>query len=561
MRARAQFDGRFRAVAVIDPQMQTKWSALSQAPTSRKRAVRRWTLVALSAALLLLAASSPASAGTYTIDNCPAAPGGNGDPGPWIVFGAPQGYDGSCSGGPGDFIGPLGGTMSPGQVDGVQVVAPGGITIREARLWWYVPHQVSGADTFAIAADNIGSVGEATTPLNMSSAPSDFVLPSSTTEVTLADYCSNDDAGANCTFGGGENPDLELLGSQLTLADSNLPSGTITGGALSGAETLSGTQSLSYTATDGSSGVRLVQLRVDGNVVAQADYVASCPYANFLACPPSVSDTISWNTASVADGEHSLTVIVQSAGQTNAVVYAGTIHIHNATASSPLGALPGSGSGLTASGTPNGTSASDAAQLRLGTSRAIYRPFSHRALSLPGRLLTAGGQPIAGASVDVIQQLSGGAGPELVGHARTGSDGSFQAHVPPGRSRTIELSYRAFSGDGAYAANTKVAETVGAGVTLRISPRRTGPNGTITLSGVVQGPIPPRGVVVEMLVHYRGSWQPFRTPRTNGRGRFRVTYQFQGGVGRFPFRAEVPAGQAGFPYAAGHSQAVDVSTG
>jgi len=387
-------------------------------------------------------------------------------------------------------------------------------------------------------------------------------LPSTTTELTLADYCSNDDAGAGCVFGGGENPDLELLGSQLTLADSSLPSATVTGGALSGGGTLSGIESLSYNATDGSSGVRLVQLRVDGNVVAQKDYAASCPYTDFLACPPSVSDTIAWNTASVADGDHSLTLIVESAAQNTTVAYDGTVHVHNAASTSSLGALPGSGSGsgLTASGTPNGTSASDAAQLRLGTSHTIYRPFSHRGLRVPGRLLTAAGQPIAGASVDVFQQLSGSTGPELVGHARTGADGAFQASVPPGRSRTIELSYRAFSGDGAYAANAKIAETVGAGVALKISPRRTGADGTITLSGVVQGPIPPRGVVVEMLVHYRGRWEPFRTPRTDSRGRFRMSYQFQGAVGRFPFRAEVLGGQSGFPYSVGRSQVAYVST-
>ena len=61
-------------------------------------------------------------------------------------------------------------------------------------------------------------------------------------------------------------------------------------------------------------------------------------------------------------------------------------------------------------------------------------------------------------------------------------------------------------------------------------------------------------------MHYRSRWEPFRTPRTNGQGCFRIVYQFEGGIGRFPFRAEVPAGQAGFPFAGGHSQVVDVAT-
>jgi len=77
----------------------------------------------------------------------------------------------------------------------------------------------------------------------------------------------------------------------------------------------------------------------------------------------------------------------------------------------------------------------------------------------------------------------------------------------------------------------------------------------------VQGPIPAHGVIVDLLVHYLGQWQPFRTPRTDSAGRFAVNYRFQGGVGRFPFRAQVPAGQAGFPFAQGLSRPIVVAAG
>jgi hypothetical protein len=523
-------------------------------------------LLAFATMCLVLALSQNASAGTYTIDNCPAAPGGNGDSGPWTVFGAPQSIDGSCSSGPGDFIGPLGGSMSATQLDGVQVVTPAGsgITINEARVWWAVPKQSSGADNFAIAADNAGALGEVATPLSEVAPPSHFVLPSSTTELTFADYCSNDDASTPCVFGAGENPNLELYGAELTLQDGSLPSGSVTGGALIAGEALGGEQALSYTATDASSGVRLVQLRIDGNLVAQKDYLASCPYTNFLACPASVSDTIAWNTASVGDGEHSLEVLIQSAAQSTSVIYDGTIHVHNASSAASLGALPGpgasGGSSPTGLGLVNGAGASEAAQLHLGVSRTIRRPFSQRALSLAGRLLTTEGQPIAGAKLDVLQQLLGTAGEELVGHATTRADGTFVASVPPGRSRTVTLAYRAYAADGGYAAQAKVAEEVGAGVKLRISRRRTGPSGHIELSGSVEGPIPAGGVVVDLLVYYRGLWVPFRTPRTDGEGHFHRGYQFQGAVGRFPFRAEVLGGQSDFPYSGGRSQVIDVST-
>jgi 5-hydroxyisourate hydrolase-like protein (transthyretin family) len=174
--------------------------------------------------------------------------------------------------------------------------------------------------------------------------------------------------------------------------------------------------------------------------------------------------------------------------------------------------------------------------------------------------VNSGGQPIAGASVDVLARDAGSASMRVLAHARTGADGSFLANVPPGSSRVVEIAYRAFDSDAGYTARASVQETVSAGVALRVTPRRTASTGTIRLSGQVQGQIPVHGVIVELLVHYRGHWEPLRTPRTGPDGRFKVPYQFQGAVGRFPFRAEVFGGQAGFPYATGASKSVDVKT-
>jgi hypothetical protein len=86
-------------------------------------------------------------------------------------------------------------------------------------------------------------------------------------------------------------------------------------------------------------------------------------------------------------------------------------------------------------------------------------------------------------------------------------------------------------------------ETVGAGVALKITPTHTTSTGTIRLSGQVQGPIPRHDVIIDLLVFYRGQWEPFRTPQTDRSGRFTVRYRFQGSVGRFPFRAQVPGGR------------------
>jgi hypothetical protein len=174
-------------------------------------------------------------------------------------------------------------------------------------------------------------------------------------------------------------------------------------------------------------------------------------------------------------------------------------------------------------------------------------------------LINRSGQPISGARIEIIEH-PGRTPARVLGSVLSGPDGSFSADVPPGPSRVLQAAYRAFGGDSAYSALAQVSETVTAGIRFAVTPRRAGANGRIALSGRVLGEIPRSGVVVDLLVRYRGAWEPFRTPRTDRDGRFRVSYQFQGAVGRFPFRAEVLGGQVGFPYVTGVSRAVAVAT-
>jgi len=215
---------------------------------------------------------------------------------------------------------------------------------------------------------------------------------------------------------------------------------------------------------------------------------------------------------------------------------------------------------VTGLGAPNGTVASETAELRLGIHRTISRTFAQRSFQVTGRLIGSGAHPIGGANLDVLEQVAGSQTLRVIEHTKTHLDGTFAVRIPAGPSRLVEVAYRAFTGDVGYAAEAKIEESVNAGVQLNVTPRRTGSTGTIMLSGRVVGPVPSQGVVVELLVHYRGHWEPFRDPRTNSNGRFQVAYQFQGGTGRFPFRAEVFGGQAAFPFTHGDSGAVDVTT-
>jgi hypothetical protein len=279
-------------------------------------------------------------------------------------------------------------------------------------------------------------------------------------------------------------------------------------------------------------------------------------------------------TPAPADAGHTLRATVTAADNDgSASATAARTNVVPAVETPPTTTTPGSGPStattpITAppplsspsSGTPNGTPASENATLRLNGRTTITRSYTHRAFTLAGQLTDNQSQPIAEATLDVLQQIAGTTTLTPIAHTTTSPTGSFTLTVPAGPSRLIEIAYRALSTDTSYAATGRVHETVHAGARLTITTRSKGPTGTIILTGKVAGPVPQQGTIVELLVHYLNHWEPFRAPRTNNHGTFHVTYQFQGAIGHFPFRAEIPAGQANYPYTTGYSNTIDIST-
>ncbi|HTU79151.1 MAG TPA: hypothetical protein VMF09_10370 [Solirubrobacteraceae bacterium] len=387
-------------------------------------------------------------------------------------------------------------------------------------------------------------------------------------------------AGYACDEGGSEGAWslVRLWWANFLLANEATPTGSGVSGTLL-SPNAEGTAELTLTAGDpGGPGVYLVTVEIDGKAVYSGTpnnnggkcvpvgtSGAALMFDYGQPCPASESVDLPINTTTLANGQHTLKVVVQDAAGNSAVVYDGTITTKQPLSGS-LGAMPGPGTGASAgssdapTGVPNGTTASRTAQLHLGVRSRITRRYARRAVRITGRLLSAAGQPIDGATLEVLQQVSGSPTQAVIAHARTSSNGTFATTAPGGPTRTIEVAYRAFSTEANYAALATIQESVSAGVRLNVAPRRTSPEGTITLSGRVLGPVPAQGVVVELLVHYRDHWEPFRDPRTDSHGRFHVVYQFQGGVGRFPFRALVFGNQSGFPFIHGESGAVDVTT-
>ena len=419
---------------------------------------------------------------------------------------------------------------------------------------------------------NVAARGTFTTPFAPENVVNLTISPDGGHWDVNATCDPNGNNNSSCTLAAGQW-EYRIFGGEISLNAPHDPQASNIAGPLVTESPLRSTEAITFSATDEGPGLAYVKLLADG-VAVQSQIIDTngghCipvpghdayTWAYQVPCMTSVGGrTYSLNTALLPNGLHHIQVIIEDAAGNQSEVLNRTVTTENAGAGS-LSALPGPGSSVLLAGAPNGSNASEGAALTLGLPRSISRPFARRALRLPGRLVNSHGQPISGATLDVIQQVAGGSSSQVVAHATTGADGSFIASVPAGPSRLIDVAYRAYTGDSAYAAQARIQESVRAGVQLSVSPRRTGSEGTITLSGQVGGPIPRQGVVVDLLVHYRGRWEPFRTPRTNSHGRFRVLYQFEGGVGRFPFRALAFGGQSGFPFSSGESGAVDVSTG
>jgi hypothetical protein len=179
-------------------------------------------------------------------------------------------------------------------------------------------------------------------------------------------------------------------------------------------------------------------------------------------------------------------------------------------------------------------------------SRAL--PCCHGAL-VGGRLRDAGGEPLAGLSVAVVETFARGARTRTrTTTLTTDSHGAFRTRLAPGPSRQVSAEF-----PGTHrltrAGGRRLRLRVRAGVRLRVSTERVRVGGApVVFRGRIVHPearIPPTGLPVELEFRLPGmAWSEFRTLQTDSSGRFAYPYSFSdddsSGV-RFLFRAFVPA--------------------
>lgn len=225
----------------------------------------------------------------------------------------------------------------------------------------------------------------------------------------------------------------------------------------------------------------------------------------------------------------------------------------------PNGSPASAAAKLTASWVAGGSAAASGARHGAGGSN-ISAAYGH-AQTLRGRLTGAGGEPIAGALIQVSSRASYGGARAATMHAlRTGKAGGFELRLPAdSSSRSIELGYADTVGGKAVATRTLTLR-VTAGVQLKVTPRTSAAGQAITLSGrVLGGPIPHGGKQVVLEARSTGTpWLQFEALHTGGNGRFHATHRFRlPGPIRYRFRAVCPR-EADFPFLAGKSRVLGV---
>jgi len=529
--------------------------------------VPRGSRIALAVAALAMFAGTAtnAQAGSYVINDCPAAAAGDYTVGPWTAFGSlssPGVFKQTCNT-PGDSFGFSGG-MSNGGTAGEELLAPSSIAIQHLTLWWEAPGPTGG---WSWAQIDLNSPGwsrpfEKPTPMRANGAgtpPTELSMPSGTIRVGVQIYCTS---SQNCAYG--DDP-LKIYGSQVTLFDSSTPTGSVTGGNLAGSAVGFGTQSFTYTVADGGSGVRRVELLVDGRPAAENNYVSECPYDNFAACPPSVSGIISWNTDGVSAGAHEVGLRIASAGGNTAIVDDHTVTVGTTAGSA---ASPSANQLVTAATGPATSpqlctgAASGQADLTARWTRTRKTTLLSRygaGEQVVGHLTTPSGQAISGATIDVCETpATAGAQTISLLSVKTGPAGTWSVTLPRSvPSSSLRFVYPSQPGT-APAATASLTLRVHAGIALGIAPRITRVGRRIHFTGIVHGPIPPGGKQLVLEASSGGEWIQFDTLHTNAQGRYHASYRFKfPGPVTYRFRVVSPF-EADFPFLAGISDDVAV---
>jgi hypothetical protein len=524
------------------------------------------TLLALALAATVAGPIASARAGTYTVLSCRDRGGA-----PAAVSDAGGGWVGGGTGGPGlDALDrcaePSHGLMATvsgvwphpiGSVAWWRFVAPRGTLVEGADVLYSgytrpFDGQSQGVVHLRSADGALPAIdaGAGTLPARWVSVGG---LHDAWLQATA--QCDGPAGNADCPAGA-VHATIEVLRSEILLADGSPPTaGPATGSAVESA-TWQGTETFAFAAADEGGGVYRAVLELDGTAVLERtidDRGGRCVdttagqrvFTRPQPCPTAADALVTVNAAALPAGEHDVALRVSDTAGNVRTVYAA-----RKTIAGP--AAPAAAGSATATSGGDNPALLVARWARTGRT-TLTAPYGVRNV-VRGRLSDGAGAGIGNARIEVVGALGRRALDK--GGARTRADGRFTFIVPRGvSSRTLVLRYRRRAADP-VAAEVRLRLMVRAGVALTARPIES--RRAVALVGRLVGrPLPRTRKLVELQARRPGhAWVTARIVRAALDGRFAARAPLRR-PGRYELRAVVRAA-ADYPYATGASRPVRV---
>ena len=372
----------------------------------------------------------------------------------------------------------------------------------------------------------------------------------------------------------------------MTLADRFAPIVQSVGGSAVTDAAWTGSEPLTFSATDRGGGLFRVIVEADGAPVKALPAVADdrCvdrtgarDFGYPVPCPTQGAGSVSIAPADLPSRLHTVGVYLEDvAGNRTALVspsqrlivndYRAVGYYANGMFFNPRFARPRvangagaiSGARLTASFVRQVGRGRGRHSVR-GTKREVR--FSQRP-TVKGTLTAPSGEPIADATVFIGQQPDGQQW-RLDGAVHTDSAGDF-VYRPAARhpNRQLRAVYFPFSDSHENVATDPLTLRVRAGLTLHVDRHRLRNGQRLIFTGHVLGALPAEGIAVTLQAKVGRHYRSFRQLRASSRtdGRIRTAYRFERTTGpvRYRFRLKVVR-QAGLPFQGGVSPVVSVS--
>ena len=544
----------------------------------------------MTALVLLVAAPaiqpSPANAGTYDVFSCTQPDSAAAPVDGWTSFSNNSNMlaEDDCAQGRDLTAGMLGWVEVPvGAESGWTFLPPVGTSIKQAVLHWdhdnadnvdtgsatafeWLTAPYRGSRPFDSCVHSLGCCCSTAlvhlSPETLVTVPTPALEPEPggpAAGITMAAGCTTDLGGGGDHCDGAAREFAAYSGiaaATITLEDDSPPQVTVVGGTLTTGTELEGMQTLALSGTDAGSGIYQAILEVDGRA-AQSTTIDSngghcenvgqttdgrSAYLYVQPCKLEINDQyVSFDLSGIPDGPHRLTVLANDAAGNATTVLSREVVIGR--------------------GACNG-SCDDQAKLAVSDAKLLKpltRRYARSAITLSGSLREPTGSPVAGSSLELLQQASYTGAPLVpIASTTTNALGGWTFAVPKGPSRLLRVMWRSHALDPGYATQLEYHERVFADIGLK-APRRVRVGVPFDFRGaLVGGYIPPEHSTIQMEIFFLGRWRTIETLRTNPRGRFAYGYTFGTGAGAsYLFRAVIQYSRA-YPFLAATSRPVRV---